>query len=355
MSAFDPDLACADVLRLIEGAQLSGTWMSGAWRWRFAPERQCWSPGLFHLLGLDPLAVRPDYELLASLVHPGDRGALASAVEIRQGFALPDAQFRIVRPDGAVRRLSARTEIRLAPDGRPIGAGGLLLDETDPHALAEARRVAQRQRSALFLQAGLILVPVSPDLRFDFPPEAATRIGRSLAELNADPFADVAAAERAEFRARAVHHHGEGTLFQARPLFQLREPGPLRFRVVSAPVRDEAGRITGWHCLMSPLQAPSLPAAGPLRRGLEQALRGRHLRAARGLLDWSREDLARASGLSLSTVRRLEEDAEAGGIRSHVTRSHHGAVAALRRAGIRFVALDDGTIALAKGREVAEG
>ncbi|UHC18007.1 helix-turn-helix domain-containing protein [Methylobacterium currus] len=86
-----------------------------------------------------------------------------------------------------------------------------------------------------------------------------------------------------------------------------------------------------------------------------QALRGRHLRAARGLLDWSREDLARASGLPLSTVRRLEADAEAGRIRSHVTRSHHGAVAALRRAGIRFVALDDGTIALAKGREVAQG
>ncbi|MET7242196.1 PAS domain-containing protein [Methylobacterium sp. EM32] len=350
MSAFDPDLACADVLRLIEAAQLSGSWS-----WRFAPERQSWSPGLFHLLGLDPLAVPPGYDLLARLVHPEDQGALASAAELRQGFALPDAQVRVVRPDGSVRRLGLRTEIRLAPGGRPVGAVGLVLDVTDPHALAEARRAAQRQRSALFLQAGVILVPVTPDLRFDFPPEAAARTGRSLSDVNADPFAEVAAAERDEFRARAVHHHGEGTLFQARPLFHLRDPGPLRFRVVSAPVRDEGGRITGWHCLMAPLGAPSPPAAGPFRRGLEQALRGRHLRAARGLLDWSREDLARASGLSLSTVRRLEDEAEPDGTRQPVTRSHHGAVAALRQAGIRFIALDDGTIALAKGREVAEG
>lgn len=38
---------------------------------------------------------------------------------------------------------------------------------------------------------------------------------------------------------------------------------------------------------------------------------GDQIRAARGLLDWSRDDLARASGLSRSTVVRLESGAPA--------------------------------------------
>ena len=54
-------------------------------------------------------------------------------------------------------------------------------------------------------------------------------------------------------------------------------------------------------------------------------------------------DLAQASGLSHSTVRRLEDDSEHRGSRS---RLH--AVEALRRAGARFVAMDDGTLAVAR-------
>ncbi|MER2269471.1 hypothetical protein [Methylobacterium oxalidis] len=54
-------------------------------------------------------------------------------------------------------------------------------------------------------------------------------------------------------------------------------------------------------------------------------------------------DLARASDLSFSTVRRLEEDGE-----NTAARSRHIAVAALRAAGIRFALIGGGTTALAK-------
>ena len=67
--------------------------------------------------------------------------------------------------------------------------------------------------------------------------------------------------------------------------------------------------------------------------------------AARGLLDWSMGDLAEASGLSLSTIRRLEEGSE-----GPAARSRHAAIEALRRAGIGFVLLDGGAIAVAKVR-----
>lgn len=72
-------------------------------------------------------------------------------------------------------------------------------------------------------------------------------------------------------------------------------------------------------------------------------MRGRRLRAARGPLDWSMPTPAAADGPSLSTVRRLKEDAEGRG-----SPSRHKAMAGLRGAGIRFIAIADGTLAVAK-------
>ncbi|WP_144768688.1 hypothetical protein [Methylobacterium dankookense] len=101
--------------------------------------------------------------------------------------------------------------------------------------------------------------------------------------------------------------------------------------------------IEGWSAVISPVETQIATFGGELRKGLEQGLQGRHLRAARGLLGWSMMDLARASRLSLSTMRRLEDDAEVSG-----SRSRHLAVSALRAAGIRFSLLDDSMIAIAR-------
>ena len=88
------------------------------------------------------------------------------------------------------------------------------------------------------------------------------------------------------------------------------------------------------------------PGNDPLREDIDDPDRhidAGHLRAARALLDWSMVDLARASGLSMSTIRRLEENTE--GVKG---RSRDAAVAALRAAGIKFALLDAGNIAVAK-------
>lgn len=74
-----------------------------------------------------------------------------------------------------------------------------------------------------------------------------------------------------------------------------------------------------------------------------EAVQGPHVRAARALLGWTLTDLATASGLSVSTIRRLEQDAHAVNGRNLRT-----ALDALRVSGIRFLALEDGTLALAE-------
>lgn len=61
-------------------------------------------------------------------------------------------------------------------------------------------------------------------------------------------------------------------------------------------------------------------------------IEGRQFRAARGLLEWSRSDLVRASGVSMSALLRLEST-QADTRSSTVNK----VVAALEDAGIVFV------------------
>ena len=337
MRVADPSFAPADFLRLTENAGLTG-----GWAWSFASGRQTWSPGLFRLLGLDPGRTRPSYGLLVDLVHPDDRPNLASAADLMQGHALPEREMRIVRPDGTLRLFTLRTELHLTAEGRPRAAAGLVLDVTDAAALLRLRRAETRRRNAWFAASRVLFVPVGLDGRFDFPPEAAQLAGRPLDEINADPFADVVPAERAAFR-DSVARRQAGRVFQAAPTIRHRNRVPERYRVVSVPVHDERGRLIERNGLIYPAALAAPPVDGGLRDGLEQAVEGHHLRAARALLDWSMTALAEASGLSLSTVRRLEEDAEGQG-----ARSRHKVIAALRGAGIRFIVLDDGEVAVAR-------
>jgi predicted transcriptional regulator len=63
------------------------------------------------------------------------------------------------------------------------------------------------------------------------------------------------------------------------------------------------------------------------------------VKAARSLLAWSQGDLARASGISEPTVKRLEsQDGELGG-RADTTAK---IVAALEQAGVEFIAENGG-------------
>lgn len=84
-------------------------------------------------------------------------------------------------------------------------------------------------------------------------------------------------------------------------------------------------------------EATGAPRQDPLAS--DHRIESCHIRAARGLLDWSMQDLAEASGLSFSTVRRLEE-----GRSSRASRSRRAALATLRQAGIRFLLLEGGSL-----------
>ena len=330
-----------DWLQLIEAHGLTGTWT-----WTFATDEQTWSPGLFRLLGLEPGAARPATDLFFNLVYPDDRALIEGGAQAMRDGIVTNYFFRIIRPDGSVRVLSGHGTVYFTLEGRPRAAAGVLMDVTDPERMAALHREEQRRRRILFEQAQT-WQHASPYTRAF---RLASREVLSLTGLSQQDFhANWTRIFVPEDRARAIATTEAviptGRPFSAEYALALAGGGAARIRSVFVPVRGDDGRIESWASLNSRVGGFRPPASGVVRQGLEQAVQASHLRAARGLLGWSRGDLAGASGLSLSTVRRLEEGGE-----GPAARSRHVAVAALRRAGIGFLLVEGNTLAVAKVR-----
>ena len=78
---------------------------------------------------------------------------------------------------------------------------------------------------------------------------------------------------------------------------------------------------------------------------------GRQIRAARAMLGWSREDLLKASGISMSALLRME-----GALADSRGSTLNKVAKALTLAGIEFVTRDDGAIGvILKAEQVLSG
>ncbi|WP_298955337.1 helix-turn-helix domain-containing protein [uncultured Methylobacterium sp.] len=87
--------------------------------------------------------------------------------------------------------------------------------------------------------------------------------------------------------------------------------------------------------------AVTAPVDAPVRRRFERGISGRHICAARALLNWSMHDLAIASGVSLSSIRRLEDGRKSPSVRTRWT-----TITALQEAGVGFMLADVDTVAV---------
>lgn len=337
MSAAVSPLISDDILRLVEGFGLTGTWS-----WSFATDEHVWSPGLFRILGLDPSTARAEYGLLLALVHPEDRDKVTSTSELLQTGQMTQQTFRIIRPDGTLRTVMSRGEVIVAPSGRPLQAMGVLIDVSDREMLARAQAAERRRKRALFEQTGAFtsVTPVYPYI--DFSPEWLELVGLPRQELLEEPTLPVLKEERTRWRDHGRELYLARQVVHTRPRLILANGEIKPYRMVMVPMRNAAGDADGWVNYIAPLHLTGI-APNAMRQSLEQLVRGIHLRAGRALLGWSMQQLAEAAGLSFSTVRRLEDEDE-----SASRRACQAAVRALRSHGIVFSFMEDGTLALGK-------
>jgi PAS domain S-box-containing protein len=112
----------------------------GSWELDIPANRITCSDGLLEIYGITEADFDEHYEPGNSrYVHPDDRERVEAEMRkaIETGAPI-DLEYRIIRPDGHVRRLHSRAELIVDPAGKALRLTGTAQDVTELHAAAEA-------------------------------------------------------------------------------------------------------------------------------------------------------------------------------------------------------------------------
>jgi PAS domain S-box-containing protein len=133
----------------------------GSWELDIPANRITCSEGLFEIYGITAEEFDEHYEAGNSrYVHPDDRDRVEAEMRKAVDVGTPiDIEYRIIRPDGHVRRIHSRAELIVDSEGKPLRLTGTLQDVTELHAAAEA---LHQTASDLGRRAAALRAPATP-------------------------------------------------------------------------------------------------------------------------------------------------------------------------------------------------
>jgi PAS domain S-box-containing protein len=297
-----------------------------------------WSAGLFGLLGLDGSVTKPSFELLESLTHRDDRVGLENLERHPRGSRVIDRDLRVIRPNGSLRWLSHKAEVFVDGTRNPTVAIGVLIDIT---ARVEAlrERDAAEARIQTLTRMTLCFTWITRANGETLPSRAWLDITGHVPTLgdNEGWLECVHEADRERTRRAWLHAIQTRTPYAAKYRLLCRD-GIMRWFIArGTPIFDDRGQLREWFGVamdISDVKPVDDPYFSVLRGG---GPTGPLLKAARALLDWSINDLAAKSGVSISSIRRVES--ESGSVARDQTTDR--LMTALKGAGIEFCQVDD--------------
>lgn len=264
-----------------------------------------WSDELYHIVGLETARPAPGpEEYIECVVHPDDRSYVRDAILQRaQADHRVTLEYRIVRPDGAVRHVQSITDPVKDTAGRIVKLVGTLIDVTERKLAGEQLEARTAQLDLLFQSAAEAIVLVDLDNRvlranteftrlFGYPAEEV--LGRNVNDLTVP--AEMMG-EAAELSARLAC----GQLYNAESIRCRSDGSRLHVSILGAPITsggqqiasyaiyrditdrkraDEAQARHGRHvALRADVHAALSRTSEPLREGLQRATEAivRHL------------------------------------------------------------------------------
>jgi PAS domain S-box-containing protein len=118
----------------------------GSFERDFSAEESVWSDNQYKIFGVDQASFVPNIENIRALIHPDDRASLAAFEhEMLAGGKARTLEYRIVRPNGEIRRVLRESEAIRDDDGIIIGMRGAVRDVTAAKTLEAQRRDLEMQ------------------------------------------------------------------------------------------------------------------------------------------------------------------------------------------------------------------
>jgi PAS domain S-box-containing protein len=223
----------------------------GTYRFNVRTGIEEWSDGEYELMGVERTNAPPTRELFLSLVHPDDRELVEFTLDDQRppGASL-DSEFRIIRPDGEVRWMSAHARAIFGPDGRPAELIGVNQDITEQKRAQEALRSSEeRMREFGEASSDELWIREAESLQLEYLSPAYNHIyGISRQDAlrgdNFDSWLELIVPEDRERTAANIERirAGERVAFE----YRIRRPadGEIRWlRDTDFPIRDERGRV----------------------------------------------------------------------------------------------------------------
>jgi PAS domain S-box-containing protein len=307
---------------------------AGFWTYDLRSGVLHWSHGFYSLFGLKPDVVLPDAELGASLIHPEDQQEWSEVLKLARRSRQVDRTIRIIRPDGQMLRVRSHFEGQFDRNGGLVAVFGTLIDisrhESDREEAEKGRAFAQSLRA---LTQGVIwraepdgrLLDVGEWFRMTGETAEQAKDWDALAAIHPDDRAGFRAAWQAGVEAKAPVNY--------RARVRQRSGKYVDYENRALPIFDEDGNVIEWHGYSSPISNEATQAT--------RRLTSAQIRAARALLDWSGPDLAERSGVSFSTIKRMEKSQDLVKLES-VQRLR----TTLEQAGINFSGNADGDVSV---------
>lgn len=308
----------------------------GTWTWWFDSGKVAWSKGISQILGVDHATAEQTLAAYEQLVHPDDRPDFHNPARLLSSGVMEDRQFRVLRRNGELRWVRSMGKLIHSRDGRPERLVGVAFDITD----VRQALVALQQREAITeaIRELFDVVIWTTDANGEISDEVEW--WRATGQRGRVDHWNRLEAVHPDDRQRVRNAWDEAIRNGRRYSAVSRVKwGETYVPVISraASVRGRDGTVEGWIGFTTrqdggmgfDLGIPEIEAP-PLTPG--------QVRAARGYLGWSAEQLAEHAGVSFSTVRRVETPGERG-VRGQ---SIAAIRKALERAGIGFTTGADG-------------
>lgn len=290
------------------------------------------SDGFYRITGLDPATTAGD--VLRDLFHPDDMRIREEIVAALLAGIPVHRECRIVRPDRAIRWVELKAEIILDAQARPARADGIILDITGRHEAGTLIRRSEARYQGLVRAIASVVWTATRDGFAHSCPGWSDLTGQTEFEWSNGGWSK---AVHPEDRMRSWNSWSASVSANTpydEDFRLLCADGRYRwFNSRGVPIFNEDRTVREWVGVMIEMSPPARAGPSPSDPIMTE-ITGSLVRCARAMLDWSICDLARAAGVSGSSIKRFEENG--GGALRERTRS--AIRTALEQAGITFIA-----------------